>query len=72
MGNENEIITDKVINKSEEKFHYILKYWKSINDFYILNDMSEYVKLVQLMKILRNVRNYVTIGSVWLPVFNLK
>ena len=53
-------MADKVINKGDQKCHYSLNKWVKVRTFYIINDMSEYVALVQLMDNLSNVSHYVT------------
>ena len=68
----NAIITDKVVNRGEKRRHYILKQWERSDEFDILDDMSEFIKLVQLMGNPGNVSRYVTISGVWIFDANSK
>ena len=44
----NYIMTDRVQKKGEQKLHYTFKHCKNKRSFDIINDISEYVTLVQL------------------------
>ena len=61
----NSIMTDNVRNKFYEHRRYEVKKRKRRNDFDIINDMSEYVTLIQLIENLVNVSYAVTIHFVW-------
>ena len=72
MSYDNSTMTDKVRNKYEQCHHCSSKQCKIINSFYIINDMSGYVTLVQLMDNLVNVSHAVTIYGVWIFDYSSK
>ena len=45
----NYIVEDMIQNKGEQRLHYKFKRWKNSGSFDIINDISEYVTLIQLM-----------------------
>ena len=47
--------------KGEQNLQYNLTIWKKMNDFDILNDISEDVTLVQLMDSLGNVNHAISV-----------
>ena len=65
------ITTDKVRNKVDQLRHCSLKQWKC-GKFDILNHMSEYVMLVQLIENLVNFIFSVSISGVWVYDVNYK
>ena len=48
---------NRIIIKGEQNLQYNMTIWKKNDDFDILNDISEYVTLVQLMDSLVNVNH---------------
>ena len=68
----NSIMTDNVRNKFYEHRRYEVKKRKRRNDFDIINDMSEYLTLIQLMDNLGNVSHAVTMSGVWIFITNKK
>ena len=53
---------DQVINIGEQHLRYKLEKWKKTGTFYILNNISEYVKLVQLIHSLVNFESFSKCG----------
>ena len=58
--------------KGEQNLQYNLTVWKKNDDFDILNDISEYITLVQLMNSLVNVNHVISIVGNWLFDSNYK
>ena len=52
--------------KDEQTLQYHLKIWKKNNDFDILNNIIEYVTMVQLMDSLGNVNNAISVVGYWI------
>ena len=59
-------MTNRKKIKGEHKLRYNLKVWQKKDNFYILNNVSEYVTLVQLMESLRNVNYTTSIVGYWI------
>ena len=58
--------------KGEQNLQYNLTIWKKNDDFYILNDTSEDVTLVQLMDSLVNMNHAISILGYWIFDSNYK
>ena len=54
---------DQARKFGEQHLRYKLEQWKKTGTFYILNNISEYVKLVQLMYSLVNLNNSVSVAG---------
>ena len=65
-------MTDRVQNKSEQQLCYTLERWKKKGQFDILNHISEYVTLVQLLYTVGNVSHFVGISGTWIFDSNYK
>ena len=57
---------DKLRHKGEQHLIYNLKKWVKKGTFYILNDISENVTLVQLMDTLGNMNHDISILGYWI------
>ena len=57
----NEILSDKKRRTGDQNLRYKLEQWKKIDTFDILNNISEYVTLMQLMDSLVNVNHAVSV-----------
>ena len=66
MNYTNEIITDRVRNKVEQQCNHSSKQQQKGGTFDILNEMSEYLTLVQLIYNLVSLSKAVTISGVWI------
>ena len=64
----NAIMTDIKIRKGDQHLHYKLEQWKKADTFDILNNISEYVTLVQLMYSLCNVNNALSVVRNWILI----
>ena len=62
----NKIITDHVRTKSQQRRCYELFQWKTRGEFYIINNISDYITLVQLIKTTGNVNHAVSINVYWI------
>ena len=62
----NYIMKNKRRIKGEQDLQYNLTIWKKNDDFYILNEISEYVTLIQLMESLENVNRDISIVGHWI------
>ena len=58
--------------KVEQNIRYNLTIWKKNDAFDILNDISEYFTLVQLMESLENVNRDISIVGYWIFDSNYK
>ena len=67
---ENDAMEDKEQVKGDQYLHCTFKRWKKSISFDILNDISEYVTLVQLLYTNENVSNTVSIDRDWIFGFN--
>ena len=66
MNYTNEIFTDRVRNKVEQQCNHSSKQQQKGSTFDILNEMSEYLTLVQLIYNLVSLSKAVTISGVWI------
>ena len=57
----NTIMKNRRKIKGEQNLQYNLTIWRKNDDFDILNDISEYVNLLQLLDSLGNVNNAISI-----------
>ena len=62
----NSIMTNRMKIKGEHNLRYNLKVWKKNDAFGIINNVSEYVTLVQLMDSLGNVNHAISILRYWI------
>ena len=62
----NDITTNIMHIKGEQHIIYNMKIWNKNDAFYILNEISENVTLVQLMDTLGNVNHAIIIASSWI------
>ena len=58
-------MTDEAIKKGYQCLCYKLEQWKKTGTFDILNNISEYLTLVQLMDSLDNVNHAVSVVGEW-------
>ena len=65
-------MTGKERNKGGQRRYYIINKWKRSDAFDILDDMNEYVTLVQFMDNLGHVCHAGTIDGVWIFDTNFK
>ena len=61
----NAIPIDKNIRKEDQHIRYKLHQWKKIGPFDILNNISKYVTLVQLMDSVGNINHAVSVVGKW-------
>ena len=61
---------NKLRHIGEEHLGYNMNKWKKKSDFYILNEMSKNVTLVQLMEKLENVNHAISIVGYWISESN--
>ena len=59
-------MTDEARKKVEQSLHYKLLQWKKTITFGILNNISEYVTLMQLMNLFVNVNHAVSVVREWI------
>ena len=69
---ENAVLADRERNKSEQRICHKLEQWKKTGSYYILNNISDYVTLVQLMDSLGNMNHAVSIFGKWIFDYNYK
>ena len=62
----NAIMTNRSKSKDEHNLKYNLKVWHKNDVFDIINNVSEYVTLVQLMESLVNVNHAISIVGYWI------
>ena len=63
---DNSIITNRMHIKVEQRLIYNLKIWQKNDAFDVLNNISEYVTLVQLMDSLGNINHDIIIVGYWI------
>ena len=63
---DNAIMTNMMHIKVGQHLIYNLKIWNKNDTFYILNNIIEYVTLVQLMESIRNVNHAISIVGYWI------
>ena len=68
----NAIMTNRRKIKGEQNLRYNLTIWKKNDTFYILNDISEYFTLVQLMHSIGNMNHAISIVGHWIFDSNYK
>ena len=59
-------MTNSMHIKGEQRLRYNLKLWHKNDDFGILNNISEYVTLVQLIYLLGNLNRAISIVGYWI------
>ena len=69
---ENNILENQKIFKGEHKLYYNLKMFKQKGYFNILNKISEYVTLVQLLGSIDNVNHDISVSGYWIFDSNYK
>ena len=62
----NTIMKNRIIIKGEQNLQYNLTIWKKNDDFFVLNDISEDVTLVQLMYSLGNMNHAISVVGYWI------
>ena len=62
----NEILSDKKRITGDQNLRYKLEQWKKIDTFDILNNISNYVTLVQLMYSVGNFNHTVSVVVKWI------
>ena len=65
-------MTDRVREKVDRQLRYNMVKWKKTGEFDILNDISDYVALVQLVYTAGNANHAVSIIECWIYDFNYK
>ena len=68
----NPIMIDQARKFGEQHLRYKLEQWKKTGTFYILNNISEYVTLAQLLDSLDNVNHAVSAVGKWIFDSNYK
>ena len=59
-------MVDKEGNKDEQRLRYKLEKWQNAGYFDILNNISKYVTLVQLMDSLGDMNHAVSVDGKWI------
>ena len=62
----NKILLYQAQKKAEKCFSYNIKQWKITGTFYIINDISEYLTLIQFIFMVVNVNHTVIITRNWI------
>ena len=63
---DNDITTNRMHIKDEQRIRYNLKIWYKKDAFDILNNISEYVTLAQIMDLIVNVNHAISIVGYWI------